>query len=628
MSPSELVATGSYGLFLNGTPTEWPDAGDPARVVRHHTTERFDARPIRIKARSRSDRGGMVHMSLHSAPPLVGASFTYPCDGEQPETMHGRVFTRGGHGRPVHVDLRYGSRTIRLQLPGTNHQLLRWQAPLADAFCDGETPGRIDIAAVVPETDATGPVDILMSPPLLTAPADDFGNPVILISVDTLRRDSWDERSRRSEALSAFYADAHRFSRAFSSFPTTPESHSVLFSGLFPTEISERAVDASLSFVPALRSAGYLTLGFVAGGFMRSSFGFGGRAPGFSLGFDLYLEDMRTHPKQRLQHGRRVRNALVAERGIETHTLAPGLERSLRWFRDRPSLRAFHFIHGYDVHDYRSVSRPYWDRAIATHVRGGGDREAIDTCAKRVGMQQNADFVVHFRMASRARGNLTGKLGELEDCHRQLSEILYEARVLTAEEMLARYFEGLRTMGIYDRALIIVTSDHGESLLDEIGWSGQNEWGHNRVLANNLAIPLWIKRPGSSGDGRTIDTVVGLVDLRATLAAELDLDITGERGMHILADDAQRTSLIQVSSGEDGYGLILAGGEICAWKSSGENQQESSRLFIHGAWRTSELARTTCATARQSAKAGMGTVALPPIPEALKDELRALGYVE
>ena len=42
----------------------------------------------------------------------------------------------------------------------------------------------------------------------------------------------------------------------------------------------------------------------------------------------------------------------------------------------------------------------------------------------------------------------------------------YAAGITWVDSQIARLFEGLRSRGIYDEALIVLTSDHGEVLFD------------------------------------------------------------------------------------------------------------------------------------------------------------------
>ena len=184
-------------------------------------------------------------------------------------------------------------------------------------------------------------------------------------------------------------------------------------------------------------------------------------------------------------------------------------------------------------------------------------------------------------------------------------------------------------MGIYDRALIVLTSDHGESLLDEPGWDGENQWGHNRVLANNLAIPLWIKLPGQRGAGRDVDDVVGLVDLRATLAGALGIELGESRGIDILKPRAAPREPVRFASSRRERGFVLSDGDICAWKRPKDQGTELQRVFHAGAWSSSDLSLLSKCRAEPAASSTDRKPLTPrDVDPQLYEELRALGYLE
>ena len=208
----------------------------------------------------------------------------------------------------------------------------------------------------------------------------------------------------------------------------------------------------------------------------------------------------------------------------------------------------------------------------------------------------------------------------------QGQQLIQNARVRSVEAAVGRYLEALRTLGVYDRALIIVTSDHGESLLDESAPGDQHShWGHNRLLINNLRVPLWIKLPGASGNGGVVNDVVGLVDIRATVADVLGLPAPPGSGRSLVRSAAANERLIRFEEWRGEHGVVLPDGELCTW-----SHEQPDLLWIHarGAWREPDAEqRQRCTAARAGTPPGPSPKA-QPIPPELVDELRALGYVE
>ena len=107
---------------------------------------------------------------------------------------------------------------------------------------------------------------------------------------------------------------------------------------------------------------------------------------------------------------------------------------------------------------------------------------------------------------------------------RWLLEQAYQRHLLQArytDALLGALFDRLRDKGIYDRALVVITADNGESFLKR---------GHNRHIADAAtaadiaSTPLLIKLPGQRR-GRYSELHVRSIDLLPTIADALDVRI-------------------------------------------------------------------------------------------------------
>ena len=483
---------------------------------------------------------------------------------------------------------------------------------------------------------------LLLGEPVLLSEFQVPPPPVVLISIDTLRADRWAKGSLPKN-LEQFRRDAHRFSRAYSSFPTTPQSHSVMLSGRFYDEVLSTPISDALSLASDLRDRGHTTMAFVVGHTMEAQHGFGEREPGFALGFDLYFEgrDHMLNEEQVNQDFITARNAgdaraanqiLQANRDqlkwAEVRTLGPALERSLKaWQRQRGP--AFHFIHGFDVHDYRIAPRAYWDRSVSELYASTKQRGEIQGCIDKVGLKlddQSARlFQRYLPFGAQHLEKRRARFGDLTRCERALYEVMYRARVLGAQDAIDRYLEALRELGIYERALIIVTSDHGESLLDEVGWDEKLAAGHNHILHNNLWVPLWVKTPRAKPmGGRDLAARIGLVDLR-----RLVTDLLNNGSSRLLQDGFERSGPIRFASMADGIGAVLRDGTVCAWRTSDASILPAApfRLLLSGETRSASDSARACAKAGKNWSAGVG-IREVPTDETLLRRLRAIGYIE
>lgn len=108
---------------------------------------------------------------------------------------------------------------------------------------------------------------------------------------------------------------------------------------------------------------------------------------------------------------------------------------------------------------------------------------------------------------------IVGGKAPLDDGGLAYMRALYEAEVAYMDHQIGRFFEELKAKGLYDDAMIILVSDHGEFL----GERGLFE--HSYRLDRELtAVPLLIKWPRQTV-ARVDDALVSHVDLYPTIAA-------------------------------------------------------------------------------------------------------------
>ncbi len=99
-----------------------------------------------------------------------------------------------------------------------------------------------------------------------------------------------------------------------------------------------------------------------------------------------------------------------------------------------------------------------------------------------------------------------------EPFHTQYAGHLYDGEVAYVDSQLTRLFNYLKQPGLYDRSLIVLMSDHGESL----GEHGEDEHGFF-VYDSTLRVPLIFKLPHGQGLPRVVHSPVGTIDVAPTL---------------------------------------------------------------------------------------------------------------
>ncbi len=96
----------------------------------------------------------------------------------------------------------------------------------------------------------------------------------------------------------------------------------------------------------------------------------------------------------------------------------------------------------------------------------------------------------------------------------------YDGEIAYADASLGKLFQYMRLHGLYDRALILMMSDHGESL----GAHGESMHGIF-LYDETIHVPLVFKLPGELLAGRRVTSRVRLVDVAPTLLSMLSLPL-------------------------------------------------------------------------------------------------------
>jgi arylsulfatase A-like enzyme len=125
----------------------------------------------------------------------------------------------------------------------------------------------------------------------------------------------------------------------------------------------------------------------------------------------------------------------------------------------------------------------------------------------------------------------------------------YDGAIAYLDEKVGELIAHLKATGQFERTLIIITADHGESFGD------RNILGHDTsVYEDQVHVPLIIKYPGQTHAER-VETLVSHVDLMPTVLAVLGLRPSAEiQGLDLqrIARDGNRTVVAEMH-GSIGY---------------------------------------------------------------------------
>ncbi len=387
--------------------------------------------------------------------------------------LHSRLAARLGSAAPA-------DRALRSELtidgrpvvppptgPAGDDRLVPWELDLSN-----HGGHAIELEWSLP-ADAPGTL-LIAAPRLMTVAADaERARPnLVVISIDTLRADQvgcFGGDAALTPAIDRLAAGGARFPRFFAASSWTLPSHATLFSSQEPpihgaNRIGDRVEPSRTPLLaPLLSEAGWITAAFTGGGFMDPAFG-------LAAGFDHYSirDPGRAPPPPRA----------IAEEPMEP---------AVRWITRHRDVPFFLFLHTYAVHDYAPD-----DDALAAVAPAGSTLRARDA----------AGLVARFGAGE------TELAPELRT--------LYRAALWQVDQrMVRRLLDTLDALGLTERTVVALVSDHGDQWLEHGGIYHGNE------LWQELVRVPWIVRGPGVARGEEHDAVVGHLDVAPTLLALL-----------------------------------------------------------------------------------------------------------
>ena len=98
----------------------------------------------------------------------------------------------------------------------------------------------------------------------------------------------------------------------------------------------------------------------------------------------------------------------------------------------------------------------------------------------------------------------------------------YALEIEYLDQHLGVLFDGLRSRGLYDDSVILLTSDHGEEFYDHGGW-----WHGRTLYEEQLRVPLLVKLPGNEAGGERESGFARHIDVGPTLLRLAGTEIPG-----------------------------------------------------------------------------------------------------
>ncbi len=300
---------------------------------------------------------------------------------------------------------------------------------------------------------------------------------VLLLTVDTLRADHlgvYGYAKPTSPRIDAWATQAAIFEAAYTYWPKTRGSFVALLTGRRDSQTGYgKSHPVVLGFNPTLASvlkqAGYRTAAMVDNGNLASEYG-------YHKGFDTYRETW----KEKALSTEMDKTRAITEGGI---AFLRGVERN------RPFFLWLHYV---NPHAPYAPPSPF-DRAfLDAEARSGPRLPVVNGYHDGIPRQ----------WAVPGENRLGYYIAQ------------YDGEIATVDQEIGRVLDGLQAAGLSERTVVMLTSDHGESL-GEHGYY----FDHGEDLFDpSLRIPLLLAVPGAAAGVRvpvlasTLDIVPTLLD--------------------------------------------------------------------------------------------------------------------
>ncbi len=287
----------------------------------------------------------------------------------------------------------------------------------------------------------------------------------ILISLDTLRKDRLGVNGCSlpiSPFLDQWSLQSAVMSDVMAQSATTRTSHRAVFLSRYLFGQDKSASKPEKTLAGVLSAAGWTTAAFVDGGKMHHSFG-------NDVGFQSYDDE-----------------------GGGFEKILPKVDV---WLDEHRAGKFFLFVHTYDIHSPQDPPDPF-EKIFA-------EKPLLDRSIRKKNPPEFNSM-------------------NLDHAQADYISNLYNAEIRWTDRVLRRLFEKIGSLGLLEKTIIIVMSDHGESF-GERGY-----FGHHQLYNAQTMVPMIWHIPKRGG--RIVPEPVENIDIMPTI---LELfEVTPPQGLH------------------------------------------------------------------------------------------------
>ena len=168
------------------------------------------------------------------------------------------------------------------------------------------------------------------------------------------------------------------------------------------------------------------------------------------------------------------------------------------------------FERGFDVYNAGFHRQKTGERREASMQRRG--EVTLGHVLEWLGQQQGGPFFLWFHL-----WDAHDPYNPPEPFRSRFPNAPYNGAIAYVDDTVGKLLDYLRSQGLYDKAVIAVAADHGESLGEH------GELTHSIFLYDaTIHVPLLLKLPGNRSAGQRVDAAASLVDLAPTLLNSME----------------------------------------------------------------------------------------------------------
>jgi arylsulfatase A-like enzyme len=353
---------------------------------------------------------------------------------------------------------------------------------------------------------------------------------LLLITIDCGRQDMIYGDEVETPNIDKLREKGITFSNAFCQVPLTLPSIYSIFSGQYMS--THEILNNSPSHYKSLDS-GSLPLLLKNRGWIVKTFS------GFDSLDDTLCKDIEARESGRIppqtirrkarRMKKRIKNKLPSifsaflERQIwnELRTVAENVvTKSIQWVEEIDGSRFFLWLHFFDAHMNYWASKRWISRYYSPPKK----------LPKKSVYDQLREGNIWF--PEKAFGNILKQIKDI-----QYLPSVYKAAISYIDEQIGVFLDAMKECGLYDNTIIIVTSDHGENLLEHGMYCS-----HFKLFDTTTKVPLIVKDP-ELNLGKEVKSLCQHIDIFPTLLSRLNIDAD-------VSSKVQGANLLPCISGE------------------------------------------------------------------------------